>query len=99
MAYSTGALLDQSTRARVLPTVTLAIWLLRQTWGLLLVTGIGTIAAVMLVCSSWLYSQVAMTAGLRGALAQHDTTMVIASNAQRLSSSLANSVTQRLNAE
>ncbi len=99
MAYSTGALLDQSTRARVLPTVTLALWRLRQTWGLLLVTGMGIIAAVMLVCSVWLYSQVAMTAGLRGTLVQHNTTMVISSNAQRLSMSITGSVTQQLDAE
>jgi hypothetical protein len=99
MAYSTGASLDQSTSARILPTVTLALWRLRQTWGLLLVTGIGIIAAVMLVCSAWLYSQVAMTAGLRGALAQHNTTMLISTNAQSISSSITNSVTQQLNAE
>jgi len=59
----------------------------------------GTIAAVMLVCSAWLYSQVAMTAGLRGALAQHNTTTVISTNAQRVSSSITNGVTRQLNAE
>ncbi|HJT56399.1 MAG TPA: FtsX-like permease family protein [Ktedonobacteraceae bacterium] len=48
--------------------VTLAAWQLRQTWRLLLVVGVGMIAAVILVCAVPLYSQVAMSAGLRDAL-------------------------------
>lgn len=50
------------------PTVTLAIWQLRQTWRLLLIIGIGIIAAVMLVCVVPLYTQVTTTAGLRSVL-------------------------------
>ncbi len=45
-------------------TVVLAQWRLRNTWGMLLVTGLGMIAAVMLVCAVPLYSQIATTAGL-----------------------------------
>lgn len=45
-------------------TVVLARWRLRNTWGMLLVTGLGMIAAVMLVCAVPLYSQIATTAGL-----------------------------------
>jgi ABC-type antimicrobial peptide transport system permease subunit len=52
------------------PTVTLALWRLRQTWRLLLVSGLGALAAVMLVCAVPLFSQVAMSAGLRARLAQ-----------------------------
>ena len=49
-------------------TVTLALWQLRQTWRLLLIIGVGIIAAVMLVCSVPLYTQVTTTAGLRSVL-------------------------------
>jgi FtsX-like permease family protein len=49
-------------------TLTLAWWRLRQTWRLLLVSGLGIVAAVMLVCAVPLFSQVAMSAGLRSAL-------------------------------
>ena len=41
---------------------------MRQAWGLLLVTGVGMLAAVMLVCTVPLYSKIAMTAGLRDVL-------------------------------
>jgi ABC-type antimicrobial peptide transport system permease subunit len=50
------------------PTVTLAFQRVRETWGLLLVTGVGMLAAVMLVCTVPLYSKIAMTAGLRDVL-------------------------------
>ncbi|MGO8951682.1 MAG: FtsX-like permease family protein [Ktedonobacterales bacterium] len=52
----------------LLPTFTLALWRLRQTWRMLLLTGLGTIAAVMLVCAVPLFSEIALSAGLRGAL-------------------------------
>ncbi len=47
-------------------TIVLARWRLRNTWGMLLVTGMGMIAAVMLVCAVPLYSQLSTTAGLHG---------------------------------
>ncbi len=53
---------------RISAAVILAWWQLRQTWRLLLVTGAGVIAAVILVCTVPLYSQVAMSAGLRDEL-------------------------------
>lgn len=53
---------------RLVATVTLAWWQLHLTWRLLLVAGLGVIAAVILVCTVPLYSQVAMSAGLRDAL-------------------------------
>lgn len=53
---------------RLAGTITLAFWQLRLTWRLLLVTGAGVVAAVILVCSVPLYAQVAMSAGLRDAL-------------------------------
>src|SRR5215831_17970726 len=54
--------------SRVAAAVTLAWWQFRLTWRLLLVVGSGMLAAVMLVCTVPLYAQVALSAGLRGAL-------------------------------
>ena len=54
---------------RLIPSfVTLALWRVRQTWQLLLVTGAGILAAVVIVCSAPLFSQIALTAGLHGVL-------------------------------
>lgn len=58
----------QGGLSRLRATVTLAWWQLRLTWRLLLVAGAGVMAAVILVCVVPLYSQVAMSAGLRDAL-------------------------------
>lgn len=51
------------------PTLTLALWRLKRTWSLLLGAGLGMLAAVVLVCAVPLFSQVAISAGLRSALA------------------------------
>jgi FtsX-like permease family len=47
---------------------TLAAWRLRQMWRLLLIAGLGNIAAVLLVCIVPLFTQVALGAGLRAVL-------------------------------
>jgi predicted lysophospholipase L1 biosynthesis ABC-type transport system permease subunit len=68
MTHVTQALPRRSSW-RLLPSlVTLALWRVRQTWRLLLVTGAGILAAVVIVCSAPLFSQIALTAGLRGVL-------------------------------
>lgn len=46
----------------------LARWQIRQTWRMLLVTGMGVIAAVIIVCAVPIYSQIALTAELESAL-------------------------------
>jgi hypothetical protein len=56
---------DQSAFASM---VILACWRVRRTWGLLVLTGIGMLAAVTVVCTVPLYSEIALTAGLRGVL-------------------------------
>ncbi len=64
---------ETAPRRRGVPfvrTVALSLWRLRQTWRMLLVSGLGVLAAVMLVCAVPLFSQVAMSAGLRDRLAQ-----------------------------
>ncbi|HEX8036278.1 MAG TPA: FtsX-like permease family protein [Ktedonobacterales bacterium] len=48
---------------------TLASWRLRQMWRLLLIAGLGNIAAVLLVCIVPLFTQVALGAGLHAVLA------------------------------
>jgi len=56
-------------RARTIPSsFTLAIWRLRQVWRLLLIAGLGNIAAVLLVCIVPLFTQIALDAGVRGVL-------------------------------
>ena len=52
------------------PTLSLAFSRLRRTWGLLLITELGLLGAVLLVCAVPLFSQVAVSSGLRGALAE-----------------------------
>lgn len=58
----------QARGAALAPALTLAAWRLRATWRMLLVTGVGMLAAVVLICTVPLYTQVALTAGLRGVL-------------------------------
>ena len=56
---------------RTLPMlITLAFWHLRQNWRLLALLEGGMLCAVILVCTVPLFSQVALTAGVRGLLQQ-----------------------------
>lgn len=68
MVQATMTPTPPKSRAAIPSTVTLALWRVRRTWRLLLIAGIGILAAVALVCAVPLYSQVSMTAGLRGVL-------------------------------
>ncbi len=68
MAPSSERPLRQSDEHRLTATLTLAWWQLRLTWRLLLVATSGVLAAVILVCTVPLYSQVALSAGLRDTL-------------------------------
>ncbi|MFI5272860.1 MAG: hypothetical protein ACHQ4H_07495, partial [Ktedonobacterales bacterium] len=57
---------NRRRRATLVPaSVRLAGWRLRQMWRLLLIAGLGNIAAVLLVCIVPLFTQVALSAGLR----------------------------------
>src|SRR5487761_313776 len=51
-----------------LATLKLARWQTRQTWRLLLVVGIGVLFAVILICTVPIYSQVAISAGIRDSI-------------------------------
>ncbi|HEX8728487.1 MAG TPA: FtsX-like permease family protein, partial [Ktedonobacterales bacterium] len=52
------------------PSFMLALWRLRKTWRLLIIAGLGNIAAVMLICVVPLFTQVALSAGLQGVLTE-----------------------------
>ncbi|WIG61291.1 MAG: hypothetical protein OJF49_004039 [Ktedonobacterales bacterium] len=52
------------------PSFMLALWRLRKTWRLLIIAGLGNIAAVMLICVVPLFTQVALSAGLHGVLTE-----------------------------
>ncbi|MDQ6661691.1 MAG: FtsX-like permease family protein, partial [Chloroflexota bacterium] len=62
------------------PTLQLAQWQLRQTWRLLLVTGLGVLLAVTLVCSMPSYYHIATIADLRGFLNAVPATSTIANS-------------------
>lgn len=81
-------------------TITLARWQLRLTWRLLLMAGFGVLAAVILVCTVPLYSQVALSAGLRDALrTPENAAITIHSVAHLISQSATQKVTQQIQQE
>jgi len=88
-------------KAVVPPTVTLALWRLRRTWRLLVMTGVGMVAAVMLVCSVPLYSQVSMTIGLRAILdaAPQNADIVVSSVAEQINTQFLIKVNREVNQE
>ncbi len=81
--------------------MTLAFWRIRQSWSLLLVTGIGIVTALTLVCAVPLYSYVVMSAGLRSALATSDQggDIVVESFSQQISLPIMHGATHLLNTE
>ena len=80
-------------------TVVIAFSRIRQAWGLLVLTCIGMIAAVLLACTIPLYTNVAMTAGVRGVLggASQNSDIVVRSLSSHVTSSIVHNVTQELN--
>jgi len=69
MEQATRTLVADAGQVLLPASVTLAFQRMRQTWRLLCLVGLGMLASVVVVCSVPLYSQVAMTAGLRTILA------------------------------
>jgi len=88
-------------RMLIPPVVTLAAWRVRQTWRLLLVTGAGIIAAVMLVCAVPLYSDVSMSAGLRSALSTSFQTsdIIVQGSSAQISAQIISQATHSINSE
>lgn len=68
MATSSPPLARQSTPALLPAIVKLAWWRFKRMWHVLLVTWLGMLTMVILVCAVPLFSQVAMTAGIRNVL-------------------------------
>ena len=101
MAHSTKLPKTRGGKMLYLPTMMLAVILSRKTWGLLLITGLGFVAAVMLVCVVPLYSDVAMTAGLRGALTSSSAhaDIVVQSFAEQINQQKIDETTNTLNQE
>jgi ABC-type antimicrobial peptide transport system permease subunit len=83
------------------PTMMLAVILAHKTWGLLLITELGFVAAVMFACAVPLYSDVSMTAGLRGALTSSSTNadIVVQSFAEQINQQKIAETTNILNQE
>ncbi len=92
----------RKTRGTTLPgMVTLASWRVRQTWRLLLVTGLGIVAAVMLVCAVPLYSDVSQSIGLRGVISTsyQSSDILVGSESAVISRAKIAQATQNLNTE
>jgi len=91
MAHSTSDPPRLKPQMRLPSAVVLAAWRLRRMWRLLLVTGLGMLAAVTLICTAPLFSQVTLTAGLRGVLVAtpKDSEISIHAQAAQLSTSVA----------
>ena len=68
MATTSPPLARQHTLALLPAIVKLAWWRFKRMWHVLLVTWLGMLTMVMLVCAVPLFSQVAMTAGVRNIL-------------------------------
>src|SRR5579863_3777601 len=98
MARSTTPSKRRGSKPRIPPTMMLAFWRLRQTWRLLLITGIGIIAAVMFVCSVPLYTDVTMSAGLRDTLTSsvQSADIVVQSTSQNLNAQHIGAAAQEL---
>ena len=81
--------------------VTLARWRVRQTWRLLLITGLGIVAAVMLVCAVPLYSDVSQSIGLRGVISTsyQSSDIVVDSLSAVVSKARTDQTTHNLNTE
>ncbi len=87
--------------ARLPGVVTLARWRVRQTWRLLLITCLGMIAAVMLVCAVPLYSDVSQSIGLRGVISTsyQSSDILVGSVSEAISKARIDEATSNLNAE
>ncbi len=81
--------------------ITLAGWRVRETWRMLLITGLGSIIAVMLVCAVPLYSDVSMSAGLRGVISTsyQSSDIVVQAQSNVISSAFISKATRELNEE
>ena len=82
-------------------SVTLALQRVRQTWRMLFLVSLGMLASVIVVCAVPLYSQVAMTAGLRALLTANsqNTDIVVRGSAYTVTPESVTRATSSLNQE
>ena len=101
MDQATNALPPVGGRVVLPASVTLAFQRMRHVWRMLCLVGLGMLAAVVVVCTAPLYAQVAMTAGLRAALASNsqNTDIVVRGTAYGLEPGGVDQLTQSLNQE
>ncbi|HEU5229197.1 MAG TPA: hypothetical protein VFU49_15380, partial [Ktedonobacteraceae bacterium] len=92
-------LLPSKQRTLMPSTLTLALWRWRQSSFLLLITGLGIVAAIMIVCSIPLFSAVTATAELRSLFTTTptNTDLMLRISTQGLSTSLVQDLQQQLN--
>ncbi len=91
--------LSQSHKHAIMPSIiTLAFWRWRQSSSLLLVTGLGIVAAIMIVCAIPLFSAVTATAELRSLFTTTPTNadLMLHISTQGLSTKLAQDLQQEL---
>ena len=90
---------DKTRRALVPATLLIAFSRVRQGGFLLFLTGVGMVAAVLLACTIPLYTNVAMTAGVRSTLgnASQNSDIVVRSLSGHVTSTVIRNVTQELN--
>jgi hypothetical protein len=79
--------------------LTLAGQRARKTWGLLLLTELGMLGAVLLACVVPLYANVTMTASLRATLNAQDSSIAVHTSPQLISASAIARTTQTLSKE
>jgi FtsX-like permease family len=98
MALSAKVPAQHAPLAPLLTIITLATWRLRQSWLLLSVTGLGMVAAVMLVCTIPIFSQISTTVGLRGVLnaSPESSYIVLNSNSSIITPSIVRNIGQQL---
>src|SRR5579859_2833003 len=89
----------RSSRALLPPTLTLAGQRTRKTWGLLLLTELGMLGAVLLACVVPLYTNVTMAAALRGILNAQDSSIAVKTSPQLISTPVIARTTQVLDKE
>jgi putative ABC transport system permease protein len=82
-------------------TILLAMQRIRTTWRMLLITGLGILSAVMLICAAPMYSKVALTAGMRSVFTTYaqNGEIVVRSQPRLISSNIINQTTRRLNTD
>ena len=101
MEQATHALAPSGSQFVLPASVTLAFQRMRYTWRMLCLVGLGMLASVTVVCAVPLYSQVAMTAGLRTILtsSSQSADIVVSGSSYRFSQNDLDSVTGLLNQE